>query len=238
MNTTATLQQLKDLKLSGMVRSYESVLQLSTHQQPEAHTMIAQLCDAEQQSRVHHKTLFFLKLSKLRYAAMLEEISYTKDRNLTRDLTHIKYNGLNSKQRERYNFQKIAGLLADYGYSSIKLDDDWQGADFIAQHIDGNTFIKIQLKSRLTFDRKYLGKNIFIAFPYLDSWYLFDHDELLNIFLVTFSTSMATSPSWTMKGGYSWPAPSKKGLEILERYKLIPLGNSIEIEEEEQEEIG
>ncbi len=31
MNTAATLQQLKDMKLSGMVRSYESVLQLTTH---------------------------------------------------------------------------------------------------------------------------------------------------------------------------------------------------------------
>ncbi len=88
MNTTATLQQLKDLKdlkLSGMVRSYESVLQLSTNQQPEAHTMLAQLCDAEQQNRVHSKTQFFLKLSKLRYAAMLEEISFTKDRNLPKE---------------------------------------------------------------------------------------------------------------------------------------------------------
>ena len=88
MNTTATLQQLKDLKLSGMVRSYESVLQLSTHQQPEAHTMLAQLCDAEQQNRIHCKTLFYLKLSKLRYAAMLEEISFSKDRNLPREQVH------------------------------------------------------------------------------------------------------------------------------------------------------
>ena len=65
MNTTATLQQLKDLKLAGMARSYESVLQLSTHQQPEAHSMIAQLSDAEQQSRVHYKTQFYLKLSSV-----------------------------------------------------------------------------------------------------------------------------------------------------------------------------
>lgn len=85
MNTTATLQQLKELKLSGMTRSYESVLQLAVHQQPEAHTMLAQLCDAEQQSRVHHKTQFYLKLSRLRYAATLEEIAFTKDRNLPKE---------------------------------------------------------------------------------------------------------------------------------------------------------
>ncbi len=85
MNTTATLEQLKELKLSGMARSYESVLQLSSHQQPEAHALIAQMCDAEKQSRVHYKTQFFLKLSKLRYAASIEEISFTKDRNLTKE---------------------------------------------------------------------------------------------------------------------------------------------------------
>jgi DNA replication protein DnaC len=82
MNVEATLQQLKDLKLSGMARSYESILQLSSHKQPDAHTLLAQLCDAEKQNRTHYKTGLYLKLSKLRYAANLEEISYTKDRNL------------------------------------------------------------------------------------------------------------------------------------------------------------
>src|SRR5688572_19381764 len=82
MNANATVQQLKDLKLSGMVRSYESVLQMPVQKQPEAHAMLAQMCDAESQHRVHYKTQFFLKLSKLRYAAMLEEIAYTKERNL------------------------------------------------------------------------------------------------------------------------------------------------------------
>ncbi len=85
MNTTATLQQLNELKLTGMARSYESVLQLSTHQQPEAHALIAQMCDAEKQNRVFYKTQFFLKISKLRYAATIEELSFTKDRNLTKE---------------------------------------------------------------------------------------------------------------------------------------------------------
>lgn len=85
MNTTATLQQLKELKLTGMARSYESTLQLSAHQQPEAHALIAQMCDAELQSRIHYKTQFFLKLSKLRYAASIEELSFSKDRNLTKE---------------------------------------------------------------------------------------------------------------------------------------------------------
>lgn len=72
MNTTATLEQLKDLKLQGMSRSYKAVLQLPVNQQPEAHHLIAQLSEAERQSRVHYKTQLYLKLSKLRYAGSLE----------------------------------------------------------------------------------------------------------------------------------------------------------------------
>ena len=47
-------------------------------------------------------------------------------------LKHIGYNELNAKQKEIYNFQKVAAILADYGFNCIKLTDDWQGADFLA----------------------------------------------------------------------------------------------------------
>ena len=70
----------------------------------------------------------------------------------------INYEDLNSRQKENYNYQKIASELANYGFNCMWLNDDWQGADFIACHIDGNRFIKIQLKGRLTFDKKYNGK--------------------------------------------------------------------------------
>ena len=48
----------------------------------------------------------------------------------------IRYRELTAKQQEVYNFQKVASLLADYGFNCIKLDDDWQGADFLAYHAD------------------------------------------------------------------------------------------------------
>ncbi len=75
MNTTATLEQLKDLKLQGMARTYESILQLPVNQHPDSHVLIAQLTEAERQNRTNCKTQLYLKLSKLRYAAALEEIS-------------------------------------------------------------------------------------------------------------------------------------------------------------------
>ncbi|HAO48811.1 MAG TPA: hypothetical protein DCR35_05650 [Runella sp.] len=135
-------------------------------------------------------------------------------------LAKISYSDLNSRQKETYNFQKISSILADYGFATIKLNDDWQNADFIAQHIDGNTFLKIQLKGRLTFDKKYKDKNIYICFPYNESWFLYEHDILLNVFLKKFENKMADSISWKENGSYSWGSLSKEHLNILEIYKI------------------
>jgi len=81
MNTTATVQQLKDLKLAGMARSYESILQLPVNQLPDPHLLIAQLTEAERQNHLQYKNNLFLKLSKLRYQASLEELSFSTQRN-------------------------------------------------------------------------------------------------------------------------------------------------------------
>ena len=78
------------------------------------------------------------------------------------NLKKIKYTELNSKQKENYNFHKVASALADYGFNSLRLNDDWQGADFIA--INGDDMMKIQLKGRFTVDKKYINKEIYIAF--------------------------------------------------------------------------
>lgn len=58
------------------------------------------------------------------------------------------------------------------------LNDDWQVADFIACHIDGNTFIKVQLKGCLTIDRTYNGKEIYVAFNQDGKWYIYPHNKL------------------------------------------------------------
>lgn len=42
--------------------------------------------------------------------------------------------------KARHTF--AAAHLADYGFNCLRLSDDWQGADFIACHIDGNKFLK------------------------------------------------------------------------------------------------
>jgi hypothetical protein len=130
----------------------------------------------------------------------------------------IKYSELNPRQKENYNFHKVSAVLADYGFTSIRLTDDWQGADFIASHINGDDFLKVQLKGRLTFDKKYLGKDIWIGFPYKKDWFLYPHDafgeeveDILNF---------KKTSSWLDKGLYSYNSISKPALSLLNKYML------------------
>ena len=82
-------------------------------------------------------------------------------------LIRVNHNDLNSRKKEIHNFQKVAGRLADYGFNCIKLDDDWQGADFLAYHKDGLDTLKVQLKSRRGYRSEIHRQNIHIAFPRL-----------------------------------------------------------------------
>jgi len=136
---------------------------------------------------------------------------------MTIRLELIEYDKLNARQKENFNFQKISAVLADYGYATLRLTDDWLGADFIAVHIDGVVFLKVQLKGRLTFNKKYIGKSLHIAFPHKEDWYLFDHDKLLKKILK--KTNVANTDSWHRKGGYSFPG---LGLVPREGFSVIP----------------
>lgn len=122
-------------------------------------------------------------------------------------LLKVKYHDLNSRQKEIYNFQKVASLLADYGFNCIKLIDDWHGADFLAYHKDGNETLRVQLKARLTIDKKYRGKELFMVFPVTDGWCLINHDELVKI--VGNTTNWLNTSSWKDKGIYHSASPSK-----------------------------
>ncbi len=84
MNTTETLQQLRQLKLSGMAACYQSQLELPIHQQMEAHDLIAHLTQAELLNRNNDRTAYYLKLAKLRLAATPEAVECSVARNLTK----------------------------------------------------------------------------------------------------------------------------------------------------------
>ena len=133
-------------------------------------------------------------------------------------LEKVTYASLNARQQEGYNFQKVSAVLADYGFVTIRLTSDWEGADFIAQHRDGE-FLKVQLKGRLTFDKKYSNRDLYVCFPHEGDWYLYPHDDLLPQVLAL--TSVASTESWQVCGGYSFPDLSKKLRPLLAPYRLM-----------------
>ncbi len=144
----------------------------------------------------------------------------------------VRYDSLDARQKELFNFQKIAATLADYGYNCIKLADHWQAADFLAYHVDGTTTLKIQLKSRVTIQRKYCGKDIWMAFPHKGSWYLIEHDRLVE--KIRRETDWLLSKSWKEMHGYSSTNINAGLLRSLADSKLGPVYGPILEEEDDR----
>lgn len=130
----------------------------------------------------------------------------------------IEYADLKAKQKENFNAMKLGALLADFGFVSMKLSDDWLGADILASHVDGKAILRIQLKGRFTFEKKYIGKDLWVAFRDSDGWYLYPHDTVLEA--IRGSGRLDGTISWDEKGGYSFPYLTPQLKELLEPYRL------------------
>ena len=130
----------------------------------------------------------------------------------------IKYSSLKPKQQESYNYQKISSVLAEYGFNTIKLSDDWEGADFIAQHINKKDFIKVQLKGRILVSKKYQNKGLWIALRTSNKVYFYPHDEFLEFVLL--NSNIANTSSWKVKGEYHWPRTPQRFYKFLNEYLL------------------
>ena len=85
MNVQTTVEQLRKLKLNGMVRAYEAAISVPVHEQVSADLLVARMAEAELQHRVNKKTELYLRLSKLRYNAVLEQVYCNPSRNITSD---------------------------------------------------------------------------------------------------------------------------------------------------------
>ena len=81
----ASLETLRQMKLEGMAGAYEAIMSLPINKQPEGHKMLARMIDAEQHSRAHKRMKMFLRLSKLRYQATIQDIDCSERRNLSKD---------------------------------------------------------------------------------------------------------------------------------------------------------
>lgn len=84
MNTTQTLEQMRRLRLEGMLQAYHSQLELPMDQQLEGHDLVAHLAQSEELHRSNEKTTYYLKLAKLRLPATMEQVECSATRNLTK----------------------------------------------------------------------------------------------------------------------------------------------------------
>jgi hypothetical protein len=135
----------------------------------------------------------------------------------------VEYGDLNARAKENYNFHQIAAKLAEYGFAGMRLSDDYGGADFLSIHNDPNKaaiVLKVQLKGRLTFDKKYIDKDIFIAFRENDRVYVYPHDELKNRIQEAEKSRSTKHSEWWDHGSRSWPSIPKFQQHILDEYEI------------------
>ena len=85
MNTQKTVYQMEQLKVHGMAKLYRYISEQPIHQQPEPHALVGMLTEAEIQTRQQQKTQQLLRISKLRYHALLEQVNATAQRGLSKE---------------------------------------------------------------------------------------------------------------------------------------------------------
>ena len=135
--------------------------------------------------------------------------------------SRVIYADLPDKAKESYNFQKASAVLAEYGFITNLLKYDWHGADFFAQHINGD-WLKIQLKGRLVTSPIYEGKDLFIMFEDKKNskWYLYPHDDLTRFCRENYPNAV-----FTIKG-HSRGTLSSWNKEWLKKYEINHIGET------------
>lgn len=114
MNQQSTLDQLQELKLSGMAKRYEAILMQPVHQQPEPHALIASLAEAEAGYRVYQRTQLYLRMAKLRYNATPEEINCTPGRGISKEVLITLSDGMFIEKAENLLITGATGCGKSY----------------------------------------------------------------------------------------------------------------------------
>ena len=123
-----------------------------------------------------------------------------------------------SQIREVINRNAFVSLALEAGFNAYLPVYD-RGVDLILYNEQDNILRKVQLKGRWTIDRKYENRDIWIAFPAGNEWYLMPHDEMVKLAHKDGSTN---SKSWTVDGLYSKPKLSTAMLSSCKPYCFKP----------------
>ena len=106
-----------------------------------------------------------------------------------------------SQVREVINRNTVVSIALDQGFNAFLPVYDG-GVDFILYRESDGLVRKVQLKGRWTIDRKYLDRDIWIAFPLAGDWYVMPHDEMVAL---AEAEGVTKTASWMKGGAYSKP---------------------------------
>jgi hypothetical protein len=121
-----------------------------------------------------------------------------------------------SQVREVINRNALVTLALEHGFNAFLPVYDG-GVDFILYREADAVVRKVQLKGRWHIDRKYEGRDIWIAFHVDNVWYLAPHDELVGM---GDRLGFTATSSWTDGGAYSCPKPSRAMTAELATYRF------------------
>lgn len=85
MNNNSTLEKMKELKLWGMQKYFAASLQTREHEHTTADELLAFLIEAEYDYKRTQRIKNAFKNAVFRYPASIEEISFSKNRNLDKN---------------------------------------------------------------------------------------------------------------------------------------------------------
>lgn len=128
----------------------------------------------------------------------------------------VNYTQLNPRAQENFLYAKLAARMADYGYTCLRLSDDYNGADLIALR-EGEDAMQIQLKGRVTIKPEYMNKELYMAFPINSDFYVLLHDDLVRI---CGDRGYLKTRAWLEQGKWHVGKPPKAMIETLQPFKL------------------
>lgn len=94
------------------------------------------------------------------------------------------------------------------------------GVDFILYRETDRVMRKVQLKGRWMIDEKYIGRDIWMAFPIAGEWYLMPHDKM---FACAEAEGFTKSSSWIDGHAYSLKKPSAAVIAQCDPYQFASI---------------
>jgi hypothetical protein len=140
-------------------------------------------------------------------------------------------NRYRSQVREVINRNIVVSLALAQGFNAFLPVYDG-GVDFILYRENDGLVRKVQLKGRWTIDRKYVGRDIWMAFPIAGYWYLMPHDEMVAL---AEADGVTKTASWIEGGAYSRPRPSKVVVAACTPYRFVAIEDVAAEAADEQE---